>query len=256
MGNPQHFSLELPQRCLQLLNDLYLDLPVAESCGQTPLKLKATFLLAISMPMINLPLERINKYRDDGHTNVHPVGHMNDAPLNEGLGKAIKKAIDPEIALKAAPFFKSGAWRYHKLPKENGFPNLAKVGLPQAIAQQLREDKSDAGSLISTKLFCDILRNSLAHGGVLFLNEHGESADRDPVRMFAFVSTNRMNNPDALHILRIGMKEYRTFLGSWANWLKRSGLQKDLGRDVGTELSAVAISGIEDAILGPTSAIA
>jgi len=232
MGNPQHFSRDLPQRCQQLLRDLYFDLPHREGSGPVPLKLKATFLLAISMPMINLPLERINKYRDDGQAKRPAAEHMNDFQLDPRVADAVKLVIDENTLLKDAPFFSAGAWRYHELAKGNGFPNLAKDGLPKDIAEKLRHNSAEAGNVVSTKLFCEILRNSLAHGGVLFLNEQGESSYGDPVRKFAFVSTKGMNNPSALHILRIGMKEYRTFLNKWAAWLKKSGVQKQLETSV------------------------
>lgn len=228
MGNPQHFSLELPQRCQQLIQELYPYLPDGTNCGEVPRKLRATFLLSISMPMINLPLERINKFRaDDGQAKHLAAEHMNDRPLDMNVANAMQLAIDSKILLKDAPFF-SGSWRYLRLPKGEGFPNLAQNGLPQAVADALSVNTSDAGLAISTKLFCDILRNSLAHGGILFLNERGESSREDAVRMFVFVSTDRAANPSALHFLRVGMRDYREFLQQWAGWLSESGLQKGL----------------------------
>lgn len=232
MGNPQHFSLELPQRCLQLLHDLYDNLPAGDDCGSVPLKLRATFLLSISMPMINLPIERIHKYRDDGLVHAPQADHVNDFALNQKVADAVKAAIDDTILLKDAPFFSEG-WRYIERPKGGGFPDLARHGLPQDTAQALQSPASEAGSKVSTKVFCDVLRNAMAHGGVLFLNEQGESSQGDPVRMFTFVSTDRMNNPTALRFLRIGMKDYRAFLKKWTTWLKKSGLQRDIEKGIG-----------------------
>lgn len=226
MGIPQHFSLELPQRCQQLISELYENVPTSKDSRPAPFKLKATFLLAISMPMINLPLERIEKYLD-GKPNP-PAGHMNDAIRNRHAAKAIKSVVDNTIKLQKAPFFVAGAWRYCELPKGTRFPDLAGRGLPQDIATTLNDKAAEAGPLITTQLFCSILRNSLAHGGILFLNEQGQSTSEDPVQKFAFVTTNRMRNPNALHFLRVGMKDYREFLAKWAKWLEDSGLQKDL----------------------------
>jgi len=201
--------------------------------------LNATFLLAISTPMVNLPLERINKYRNDGGANAVPAGHMNDIPLNQGLGDAVKLAIDADVKLDAAPFFIAGAWRYQELPKATGFPNLAQDGLPEDLVGKLSEEASEAGALISTKLFCEILRNALAHGGILFLNEQGRSSVDDPVRKFVFVSTNRMRNPTSLHFLRIGMRDYRAFLDKWVEWLTSSGLQQELEEVIGERVAVV-----------------
>lgn len=226
MTNPQHFSLELPQRCQQLIRDLYPDLPYGEDCGDVPLRLRATFLLAMSMPMINLPLERINRYRDAGEARRPAAQHLNDSPLNPIVAAAIRTSVDGEVRLRDAPFFR-GTWRYMELPRGEDFPNLAMDGIPEVVANRLADGASDAGS-ISSKLFCEILRNSLAHGGILFLNEHGVSSRDDPVRMFAFVSTNRQYNPTSLHFLRVDMRDYRLFLETWTSWLRDSGVQREL----------------------------
>lgn len=77
MGNPTHFSLEVPKRAHQLLRDLYEQLGDSEG---TRLPLKATFLLSISMPIVILPIERILKYK-----RTPNEVHMNDAVLNARL---------------------------------------------------------------------------------------------------------------------------------------------------------------------------
>jgi hypothetical protein len=85
MGNPLHFSLEVPKRAHQLLRDLYEHL--GESDG-TRLPLKATFLLSVSMPIVILPIERILKYRRNANS-----GRMDDAVLNPKLADAVDHAI-------------------------------------------------------------------------------------------------------------------------------------------------------------------
>lgn len=82
IGNPLHFSLEVPRRAHQLLRD---------SDG-THLPLKATFLLSVSMSIVILPIERILKYR----RNPADV-HMNDAVLNPKLAGAVDRVVNTSL---------------------------------------------------------------------------------------------------------------------------------------------------------------
>ena len=97
MGNPTHFSLEVPKRAHQLLRDLYEQL--SDSDG-TKLPLKVTFLLSVSMPIVILLIERILKYKR------RPAEvHMNDAVLNPRLANAVDRAIDLQDQVHKASFF-------------------------------------------------------------------------------------------------------------------------------------------------------
>lgn len=240
MGNPLHFSLEVPKRAHQLLRDLYEHL--GESDGNR-LPLKATFLLSVSMPIVILPIERILKYRRGANS-----GHMNDAVLNPKLADAVDQAIDLQAAVHQADFF-IGPWQFASLEKGVGFPNLALDGLPDAIGALLDAPAAiEEAKNLSANRFCKILRNALAHGGILYLDEHGRSSSTAPVRRFAFVSTDNPSNPTKLFFLRIGMADYRAFLQKWVEWLKTEAINEILAEDVGVDAtdSSVAII-LEDA---------
>lgn len=242
MGNPTHFSLEVPKRAHQLLRDLYEQL--TDSDG-TRLPLKATFLLSVSMPIVILPIERILKY------GCKSGGHMNDAVLNPRLADAVDQAIDLEGEVHQAKFF-TGPWQYASLEKGQGFPNLAQNGLPDVVGEQLDtpEAVADARSL-SAHRFCGILRNALAHGGVLYLDEHGRSCSGAPVRRFAFVSTDRPNNPTKLHFLRIKMVDYRAFLQRWVDWLNGEAIDEILAEDLGLDASDAEMMAIPEGAAEP-----
>jgi hypothetical protein len=180
------------------------------------LPLNASFLLAISIPMINLPIERIWKPQMN-----RAVGHLNDAVLDAPLAQAIRKSIGPG-AVARADFYRPDAWRYHYLPKNAHLPDLSRTGLPIPVEVALSSPTAiRAAMALSTELFCSILRNGLAHGGILYLDTHGKSNYGAPVQMFCFVSTKRThkNGIEGLHFLRVGMKDYRTFLQLWTKWL-------------------------------------
>jgi hypothetical protein len=105
MSNPLHTSLELPQRCLQLIDELWAAVEDTKEKQHPELgSLTTTFLLAMSMPIINLPMERlvngrhIGKYANDRH-----------------LDKAVTDAIDRVVGgrpLKDAPFYTPDTWSF------------------------------------------------------------------------------------------------------------------------------------------------
>ncbi|RVI98119.1 hypothetical protein CN193_24820 [Sinorhizobium meliloti] len=222
MGNPQNFSFDVPQRCQMLIDELWPKVSEKRESGSLPLN--ASFLLAVSTPMINLPIERIWK----AATN-RAVGHLNDSVLDKRLATAIRQGIGSDLVANAC-FYRPHAWRYHYSPKGAGLPDLSLHGLPQSVETALAEDAAiRAAGALDTETFCGILRNGLAHGGILYLDSAGRTTHGAPVRMFCFVSTKQQKrNVVGLHFLRIGMKDYREFLKLWADWLKNSSAQVGL----------------------------
>lgn len=165
--------------------------------------------------MVNLPIERIWKPQKG-----RAVGHLNDAVLDATLARAVKANIG-ETAVAKAPFYNVGAWRYHYLPKGVALPDLSKQGLPMNIQQALAADLAlTAAGALATETFCSILRNGLAHGGVLYLDSQGQTTEGAPVTRFCFVSTKQRGRAVVgLHFLQIAMKDYRAFLRNWVDWL-------------------------------------
>ena len=217
MGNPQNFSIDVPRRCQILLEQLW---PSVSNKSDGRLPLNASFLLAISTPMVNLPIERIWKPQ-----NGRAVGHLNDGVLDASLAKAVKAGIG-QSTVAQAPFYKAGAWRYHYLPNGAALPDLSKEGLPAAVQQALATDgASGAADALGTETFCSILRNGLAHGGVLYLDKHGQTTEGAPVTRFCFVSTKQKKQAIVgLHFLQVTMQNYRAFLGKWVGWLQGAAL--------------------------------
>ena len=189
---------------------------VSNKADGRALPLNASFLLAISTPMVNLPIERIWKPQKG-----RAVGHLNDAILDASLAKTVKADIGQASVTKAT-FYTAGAWRYHYLPKGAALPDLSKQGLPADIQEALSADSAlTAADALATETFCSILRNGLAHGGVLYLDSHGQTTEGSPVTRFCFVSTKQKSQAvQGLHFLQVTMKDYRTFLGQWVGWLQ------------------------------------
>ena len=232
MGIPEHFSLELPQRCLQLIDDLMPEakktfVPGSEELGP----LTTTLLLALAAPTINLPYERIFQ-----HIGSDGDGYADDRQINSELTKSVHETFQ-RLQFHQTPFYEDGAWSFVSRPADPGF-NVAE-GLPSDLCAELSNpDAQISARRMPTSQWISCLRNALAHGGVAYLNEQGTVCYGEPVKMFAFVSgkydavlndngqtTRKLSR---LNILRINEEDFLLFLRKWVGWLETSGLATEL----------------------------
>jgi hypothetical protein len=227
VGNPANYSLELPERCLKLLDSLWPHAQEIRPAKRPDLgPLTSTFLISMSMPIINLPIERIE--RRDGGEHLH---YADDRKINAAAAAAITKTLQKR-RLRDAPFFVGGEWRFARCDREP-FPNIAH-GVPECIAAQLdRDTAAETAANMPALQWCSILRNALAHGGIAFLNAEGRSAYGEAVKMYAFVSGTYDRKIDkrpmplsAVNFLRISEDDYFDFLRRWVDWLQDSGIAR------------------------------
>lgn len=236
MGNPQHFGIELPHRCLTLVEELW-DKAAQVRGGERPDlgPLTTTFLMSMSMPIINLPVERIERQIGLGGAE----GYIDDRHVSRDAVAAFQDTIH-RGRLDQAPFFKDGEWRF---VRHEGRPvNFARE-LPEDIAARLDEPEAlTRAANLPAGQWNSALRNSLAHGGILYLDERGRSSHGQPVKMLAFVSGKFANgvcpnkegkecrgirgNLTAVNILRINESDYRDFLRRWVSWLGETGISR------------------------------
>jgi hypothetical protein len=216
MGSPQNFNLELPRRCLQLIEELW---PYAERTLQADRpdlgSLTTTFLISMSMPIINLPVERIER-----NLAASEQGYADDRHIDEDAARAIGKVLGGQELLKA-PFYIPGAWRFISCNKPPFF-NIANP-LPDDIASELSSVRAaDCAGKMPTSQWCSILRNAMAHGGIAYLNADGQSTYGEAVDMYVFVSGKYDNDSYklvGLNLLRIREADYRAFPRKWVDWL-------------------------------------
>jgi len=218
MGNPLHYSLELPERCLQLIDELW-------PCAQLILQkdrpelgsLTTTFLISMSMPIISLPVERIERHRA-------AIGQAYaDDRLVDGDAAVSIMAVLGGQEFGKAPFFSPESWSYVFCPKEALF-NIAN-GLPERFAEVLcSQEAFDSVRRMPASQWCSVLRNAMAHGGIGYLDADGRSSYGRPVAMYVFVSAKREKEDHdqivGLHLLRISEENYRVFLSKWVGWLR------------------------------------
>ena len=187
MGNPAHYSREIPSRCLQLIDGLWQH---AEGLFQPDRRdlgpLTSTFLISMSFPIINLPIERIER-----NSSRSGQGYADDRHVDPKLAAAVWQKLGGE-ELRKAPFFSHGAWSFCKSEVFN-----ISSGLPEKYAEQLASPDAQAkASHMPTSQWCSVLRNAMAHGGIAYLNKNGYYTYEAPVSMYLFVS-GRYRDVDA-----------------------------------------------------------
>ena len=227
MGNPINYSVELPTRCLTLLEQLWEPVSTIMQPDRPELgPLTSTFLISMSMPIINLPIERIERRR--GKEDLY---YANDRPIAPHIVEEIERSLGSN-PFRDTPFYKAGAWRFVRCTKLP-LPNIAR-GLPQEIATELESDvAAEQAAGLPAAQWCSILRNALAHGGIAYLNSNGRSSYGEPVKMFAFasgkyadVSGVKSKPLIAVNLLRISEEDYFNFLRKWVEWLQNAGIQR------------------------------
>jgi hypothetical protein len=218
MGNPIHYSVELPQRCLQLIDELWPVVARTRERARPDLgALTTTFLISLSMPIISLPIERLEKHRKQ-------AGYADDRHIQPGVASAVRTVLGNQ-QFKSAPFYFPNAW--HFITWKPNFNIADPIPADVASALDSREAAITAGTM-PTLRWCKILRNAMAHGGIAYLDAAGISTYDRPVEQYAFVSGgfDRKRRLVRLDILRITESNYRKFLHMWVEWLKSSGLDE------------------------------
>lgn len=209
MSRPQHFSRDLQTRCLHLIKELGPVVAKGERAGPFGGPLTTTFLLAMAMPMLLLPFERI----------VQPASqkrsHGDDRDLDVSLTKRMLGGLGGPF--KNMPFFAAGAWSM--VDTQEAFNTAGE--LPAGPAVALSEQASfDRAANETAADFLEALRHSLAHGGVMYLDQTGNTShDEDPVAMVAFVSVAYPNNTKHLRVIRVDEGSFKNFLAAWAKWV-------------------------------------
>ncbi|WP_127075401.1 hypothetical protein [Rhodomicrobium lacus] len=217
MGNPQHFSLELPQRCLQLLEELW---PHAKNClnAKNPElgSLTTTFLISMSIPIIVFPIERIERHR-----YAQAKNYADDRHKNPEVAQSIIETLAGN-KFEDAPFFAKDCWSFVRSPIFNISDRL-----PDDTANSLAADDAFlAAKKMPTSQWCSILRNAMAHGGIGYLDNSGRTSEDQPVTMLVFASgkytgKGKYRTLTEINLLRISTENYRIFLRSWVTWLKK-----------------------------------
>lgn len=234
MGLPNNYSIDVPNRCLDLLNSL---LPEVRRNSTQMLRhqgaLTTTLTLALATPMLSLPIERIEKHLDLGAEEAY----ADDRHLDPGSARRVEEAIRGK-RLRDYPEFANLDWRFvQAVPKFN----IAR-GLPEPVAKKLADIQANTDAIeIEFQLFLRCLRNALSHGGIIYLSEDGRTTGNE-AKMLCFVSAryerskqicDQREGPCPSHqpkikdlrLLRIDEESFQGFLHRWVSWLNDKDLQ-------------------------------
>jgi len=189
--------------------------------------LTSTFLLSMSIPIVSLPIERIER-----HEAKRSEPYADDRAKSPRLSHRVRATLGSQ-PLRKAPFYSPGVWSFCECPIFNIAERLSD-DIAKSLASPEAHNKADK---MQTSQWCSILRNSLAHGGIVYLDQHGRYTYNGPVQMYLFVS-GKYDKVDrakllSLYLLRIDQTNYRKFLRDWVKWLGEEGVQdimKDLPR--------------------------
>ena len=183
MGIPQSYSRELPERCMQLIDVLLPRAAELSVPGEAHLgPLTTTFLVAMATPMILLPLERIKRHREGV-----PGAYMNERPLNGALADAVDVALGA-APLQRSPFFRPAQWRFATIPYDG--ENVAEH-FPEHLQDRLGDSAAEAAAArMPAEQWSGCLRNALAHGGIVYLDDTGRQSFGGRVTQLAFVSAS------------------------------------------------------------------
>jgi hypothetical protein len=151
---------------------------------------------------------------------------MNERPLDGALARAIDVALGA-APLERSPFFRPTQWRFATIPYDG--ENLAEH-FPEQLQDRLSSPAAEAAAArMPAEQWSGCLRNALAHGGIVYLDDAGRQSFGERVTQLAFVSASYPRGegrqaPDQLRALRISEEGFNIFLNNWAQWLGQTGL--------------------------------
>lgn len=227
MGNPQHYSFEIVDRCNALLGGLWqrVSAGVGARRGDGG-PLTTTFLLAMATPMIVFPYERlVQAQRERDETRAGPNRLVaDDLDEDAAFATAVNNVLlkNGVQTFSDAPFHTGDSWRYILLTADRSASfNLAE-GLAGCDIGELNDPESHGAALaLQAVTVISILRNALGHGGVAYASSDGSQIYGGRAEQLIFVS-NRTKDKKIIgrHLLRVSEADFHAFLTTWCRWLK------------------------------------
>jgi hypothetical protein len=230
MGIPEHYGRDIAMRCRSLIQHLLpkvaAGLPDDAQFGGP---LRTTFLLALATPMVLLPIERILK------PGAGRKGIGDDREIDRGLSVRVADTFGNETTFGKSPFSGDGDWRYVTGCRPFNIARPWPADLLEALDD--RDATKRASDTATSKILLH-LRNSLAHGGVAYLNKNGRQTEGEAA-LFAFVAFKTVD-ARRLNVLRVSEMSFCRFLGAWTAWLNESGVTELLNEAPARSLTPTA----------------
>lgn len=208
---PQRFVFEYPRRCLQLIDSIE---------GEARRKnLVGSFSLMIAPSLFLIPYERLDK--------KHPLREGQKEP---GVYEALKRVSRQKFL--EAEFWSSrpsASWRFGRIvsPVNDTFGWRTSGGVhPFAV-----EESDITGAAVDKVV--RVVRNSLAHGNIVYLDEHGTETQGAMLHYLAFLSRyeeteEQRKISETYRMVATTEEGFLSFLKEWANWLQQQGMDQEL----------------------------
>lgn len=200
---PERFSIEYPKRCLELLDTCEIEARQRHLIG--------SFSLLVATAVFTIPYERLKRN--------HPLARPADNPLYDALRRVERQKF------AVAEFWKGicpDGWRFSRIMTH---PSCTHAWKDQDGIHPMHPE---AKNLIGARTSDDVLRvirNALAHGNVIYLDENGFERRGATVQYLAFLSRyeERVKQRDAANTYRlvaVTEEGFLTFVKAWALWLE------------------------------------
>lgn len=198
---PKRFATEYPERCLQLLEAF-------ETIAKDH-DLFGTFSVMLASSILLVPWERAN--------SRHPLKQEHGGGLQAAL-KALEKQrwLEAEFWAGTGP----GEWRFSRIM---GDPNdvyrwTDDGGNPSFSAKANTIQRRTVGEVFR------VLRNALAHGNIVYLDEKGCETEGARVQHIAFLSRYEESEAqraaaETYRLLTVREADFLPFIRAWASWV-------------------------------------
>jgi hypothetical protein len=163
----------------------------------------------LASSIILVPLERAK--------NEHPIQQEQGGGLQGSLKKLEKrKWLAADFWAGAPP----GEWRFSRIM---GDPNNVQHWLDEKGDSSFAENANTiqrrrVGEVLR------VLRNALAHGNIVYLNEHGQEIQGERVQHLAFLSRYEESEGDrekaeTYRVVTVRETDFLPFIRAWAQWV-------------------------------------
>ncbi len=203
MGVPDRFATEYPRRALELID-------ILEASAREK-SLLGSFGLFAAAAVLTIPFERMraSHFLHDDDRDADLVKHLKDLEKAKFL---------------AAPFWQGppggGQWRQSRIMN-----NVDKVH--KWVDQDGRDPRSAEANTIQARKAGEVLRvlrNALAHGNIIYLDEEGQEKPGNQMVYMAFLSryeetAGQREQGETYRVVITTEEAFLQFVKSWAVWI-------------------------------------
>lgn len=198
---PDRFATEYPERCLQLLE-------VCEPLARK-LDLFGTFSVMLASSILLVPWERAN--------NRHPLTQEHGGELQASLKRLAKQKW------ASAEFWRdstTAGWRYSRIM---GDPNHSWDWKDEMGRPSFSDDANTIESRIVGEVF-RVMRNALAHGNIVYLDQNGHETSGTRVQHLGFLSRyeemdEQRKQVETYRLVTVRESDFLPFVQCWAHWV-------------------------------------